>query len=948
MNIGLKGKMLKQETVMSETTRKSSEKNNSLSRRDFLKLSGTIASVATLGELTIGNQLTSLIEKGFAQQTQTVQDEWIPTSCYMCDANCAVHVHVVNGVAVKIEGDPTSPDSLGRICGRSNAGIMQLYNAYRVKNPVKRTNPEKGRGVDPKWVEISWDEAINTVADRLTKIRQDDPRKFVIVGPSHRCMDHITLSRGFALLFGTPSIGIPASGGGIFCSGCTLHTTSSWFHGCFVSDTDMDHAMYAVMVGNGMPGKQRDAALQCGTLGPARGCKIVSVDPVLAPSGRKADEWIPIRPSTDAAFLLGITYMMLYELNTYDVGFIKKRTNGPYLIGPDGLYVRGKDPLVADPARLNQKLGKPYVWDPIDQKAKSFDDKTIKDYALDGTYIVDGVTCQPAFQLLKAQVKDYTPEWASNITTVPAATIRRITNELVNAAQIGSTITINGVTFPNRPASVTTGKGAEVHLGGLDVRLAMYMVNCLLGSMDVPGGLKALMPSSSFSGVPNLTPDPADGVIQPGFGQSSARYSKPIAYPPQVADLSDMYPLAYKTSLLLYNVIATPEQYPLPYKVEMILNLGNNAINGSGTGDFVAEAIAKVPFFVTSSYNFDEPTEMADIVLPEHSYLERYSIASMGSYQGGVLMNQPGNYFSAVDVLRQPVVKPVNNTRQTDEVLMDLAEKLGILYGSKGLNAMIAAGLKDPFKIDVTQKHSSAEIIDQTLKSTHGSQFGLDWFSKNGWAPNTSSSPQSSAPTVDKYYGITLYPNTRLPLYVEYLAWAGKEFKSELDSHGAPPLKPSKDFVFSHYRPLPQWFAEPNLQAPAEFDMWAIHYKTMIATMAYVMDNVWTGEVNELFDPYSMNLWMNRATAAAKGFKDGDWVWVESQHGKTRGQVRTSEAVHPEVIGMGGCYDSKSVDYNPIGRGGANINDLCAFDETTMNPVCGGMENRAKVKVYKG
>ena len=161
-------------------------------------------------------------------------------------------------------------------------------------------------------------------------------------------------------------------------------------------------------------------------------------------------------------------------------------------------------------------------------------------------------------------------------------------------------------------------------------------------------------------------------------------------------------------------------------------------------------------------------------------------------------------------------------------------------------------------------------------------------------------------------------------------------------------MKPSNDFVLSFYRPLPQWFAEPNFQAPGEFDMWAVHYKTMLASMSYVMDNAWTSEVTELFDPYSMNVWMNRATAAAKGFKDGDWIWVESQHGKTRGQVKTSQGVHPEVIGIGGCYGSQSVDYNPQARAGANINELCEFDETHMNPICGGMENRAKVKVYKG
>ena len=930
--------------IVQRTISRYSEKDNSISRRDFLKLSASIAAVGTLGELTLGKPLTSLVKKGYAEQAQPVQDEWIPSSCYMCDANCAIRVHVLNGVAVKIEGDPRSPDSEGKICGRSNAGIMQLYNPYRVKNPVKRTNPEKGRGVDPKWVEITWDEAVTTVADRLNKIRQEDPRKLVMVGPAHRTMDAVTLSRDFGGLLGTPNTGIPASGAGIFCSGVTLHTCSSWFNGTFTAKPEIAHGNYAILFGGGesLANKGMPNSNVILTAARLRGFKSVAVDPVFPPSYRKADEWIPIRPSTDGAFLLAMIHVMLYELNAFDVAFVKNRTNGPYLIGPDGLYVRGKDPLVADPARVNEKLGKPYIWDPVDSKAKAFDDKTTKGLALEGTYTVEGVTCKPAFQLLKDQVKDHTPEWASNITTVPVATIRRITNELVNQAQIGSTITINGVNFPHRPAAIQTGKGAEVHIGGLDVRLAMDIVNCLLGSMDVPGGLKG--DGDRSKGVPNLTPDPADGVVLPGVGQPTSVY-RPIRYPPLNADLSDMYPLAYKTGPLLYRVIAKPEEYSLPYKVEMLMNFAMNPINGMGNGDFVVEAMKKVPFIVTFSYNFDEPTEMSDIVLPDHSYLERYVITSLGSYAGGIFTGEPGKYWCAADILRQPVVKPVYNSKQTDDVLIDLAEKLGMLYGEKGLNARIVSAkrLVDPYKIDLNRKYSAKEIIDLTLKSSHGEQFGLDWFSKNGWLTNT----PVTAPTVDKFYGITKYPNTRLPLYGEYLVWAGKKLKSELDKYGAK-LKPSNDFVLSHYRPLPQWYAEPNLQAPVEFDMWAVHYKTMLATMAYVMDNPWISEQTELFDPYSMNVWMNRATAEKKGLKDGDFVWVESQHGKTRGQVKTSESVHPEVIGMGGCYDSKSANYSPLGRGGSNINDLCEFDETHMNPVTGGMENHAKVKVYKG
>jgi len=57
---------------------------------------------------------------------------------------------------------------------------MGLYNPYRVKVPLKRTNPEKGPDIDPGWVEITWEEAISIVSERFKKIRQEDPRKLAV------------------------------------------------------------------------------------------------------------------------------------------------------------------------------------------------------------------------------------------------------------------------------------------------------------------------------------------------------------------------------------------------------------------------------------------------------------------------------------------------------------------------------------------------------------------------------------------------------------------------------------------------------------------------------------------------------------------------------------------------------------------------------------------------
>ncbi|MDX9746776.1 MAG: hypothetical protein RBU31_09595, partial [Syntrophales bacterium] len=92
--------------------------------------------------------------------------KWIKSTCKMCLHTCAIDCHVTpEGVINKIEGDPTSPSNRGKLCTKGVTGILRTYDPYRLTHPVKRTNPRKGPNEDPGWVEISWEEAMSTVAE---------------------------------------------------------------------------------------------------------------------------------------------------------------------------------------------------------------------------------------------------------------------------------------------------------------------------------------------------------------------------------------------------------------------------------------------------------------------------------------------------------------------------------------------------------------------------------------------------------------------------------------------------------------------------------------------------------------------------------------------------------------------------------------------------------------
>ncbi|MFN2368229.1 MAG: molybdopterin-dependent oxidoreductase, partial [Desulfurivibrionaceae bacterium] len=91
----------------------------------------------------------------------------------------------LNAFATEIKADVPNRHSKqndGIVCPRSHLSLQQLYDPDRVKVPMKRTNPKKGRGIDPKFVPISWDEALNTVADKMMELRKaGEPEKFALM-----------------------------------------------------------------------------------------------------------------------------------------------------------------------------------------------------------------------------------------------------------------------------------------------------------------------------------------------------------------------------------------------------------------------------------------------------------------------------------------------------------------------------------------------------------------------------------------------------------------------------------------------------------------------------------------------------------------------------------------------------------------------------------------------
>src|SRR3972149_3465851 len=303
-------------------------------------------------------------------------DVLMPTTCLGCFSQCGILAHRTDGVVRRIEADPDNPISLGKVCAKGHSRIMSLYNPYRISRPLKRTNPEKGLGVDPKWAEISWEEALSTVAEKLEKIRRDDPRKLVI-----NTFDWgiLPIAEIWGSAFGTPN----APWVGYYC-GNALHPVAYLVNGTFHISIDFEHCNFCLEFGSQhgfMGGVNPMFLTQKMAEARARGMKVVVVDPVGSTAAAKADEWIPIRPGTDAAMCLAMLDVLLNELGIYDAQFIADQTNGPDLVDRDGWYLR------------DQEKTKPWVWDGRTNKAQPYE--AAGQPAIEGSYVINGKVYEP-------------------------------------------------------------------------------------------------------------------------------------------------------------------------------------------------------------------------------------------------------------------------------------------------------------------------------------------------------------------------------------------------------------------------------------------------------------------------------------------------------------------------------------------------------------------------
>lgn len=249
------------------------------------------------------------------------KNEVVKSTCGLCFLGCGILIHLEDGKPVKIEGDPDSPVNRGELCVKGLASLEYLNHPDRLKHPLKRAG-ERGEG---NWRQISWDEALNTIAEQLSKAKENYGAESVVTIQGSAKGFQNTWLRRLGSAFGTPNL----AGQGHVCHiprSSASRITCGFAPG--FGNPGYDEYPPACIVVWGLNSAETNQPMYNETLRAIdRGTKLMLIDPRSIGLAKRADLWLQLRPGSDLALALGMINIIVNE-GLYDRAFVEKWTVG--------------------------------------------------------------------------------------------------------------------------------------------------------------------------------------------------------------------------------------------------------------------------------------------------------------------------------------------------------------------------------------------------------------------------------------------------------------------------------------------------------------------------------------------------------------------------------------------------------------------------------------------
>jgi anaerobic selenocysteine-containing dehydrogenase len=224
------------------------------------------------------------------------------SACSLCKGSCGISVRKVGGRAIKIEGQNDHPNNSGGICLHGIAGLQYLYDPARIKTPMKKNGD--------KFEPVSWDDAISLVTENLNNIKKQNKTETLACISDKNNGSVSELFKRFLKVFGSNNYYAMSS------MDNTWDSTASKMHGKNNSISfDLENSSLILSFGSGLI-EGWGSPVHCFKTNAARkkkGVKLLQVEPRLSNTAAGADQWIPIKPGTEADLALGLCHIIIKE-----------------------------------------------------------------------------------------------------------------------------------------------------------------------------------------------------------------------------------------------------------------------------------------------------------------------------------------------------------------------------------------------------------------------------------------------------------------------------------------------------------------------------------------------------------------------------------------------------------------------------------------------------------
>jgi len=460
-----------------------------------------------------------------------------------------------------------------------------------------------------------------------------------------------------------------------------------------------------------------------------------------------------------------------------------------------------------------------------------------------------------------------------------------------------------------KPAIVIGERGPVYGPDDLHTRMAIHSLNALVGNIGVAGGLR-IQGQLPLAPLPTIRQDAAakQGTAQPRIDGAGEKQYLLVSDAPQ----------------RLAERIASGNPYP----VNTLFLFATNPLANHPAKEALATALNKVPFIVSFSPFLDESSAMADLILPDHTYLERWQDDQVTHLAG----------FTCFSIA-PPAAAPLHQTRNSADVLLQVAQALGgprtekipwkkfeelLKLGAQGLydssrGYVVSAPAEEALrKVLERQGYWVPEFKDYDAFWNGLLQRGA-WWDPTGLPVGTKALLKTSSGKFEFY-------STALKQLVDK---AVKQ-EGETDSFLSTLSDKSEDLLF-----LPAVTLHRATQTES-FSLRLNTYRLMSRPMGGGRDQPWLLEQPAVHLRASWESWVeiHPKTAADLGIKEDDWVWVESPKGHIKLHAKLYPGTRPDVVHI------------PLfGGEGPNPNDLIANETDTLKGF--GLLNKTQVRIRR-